>query len=179
MKSILLALSCLICLSAQADVRLAFVFGDGDVKTNSNFGVDDANHSGDSFAYATYLGYQTDQNITLDVGRAYYPGLDLFDIGDEVSLRSWEALFGYQLEYNLFFFEPKVGLGRWEFSFEEGQFLNPGPERRFEDSGTDFLYMLTAGMNLGPVFALSISYKDQDYDYGSATATVVGAHLKF
>ena len=180
MKYWILILTCLSCTSTYANVRLAIGIGNGEIEPDLTLPDSSSfNNEGTTVAYALYLGYLTDQNITLDLGFSSMTDDLLLGPIDNLHFDTTEALIGYQLRYKMGFFEPKIGFARWELTADEGQLFSPGEEARIEADGNDLLYMLTGGVNLGKTFALSLSYKYQDYDFGSADSLLVGFHLNF
>lgn len=178
MKKYVCFLSIFFCSYTLADFRMSAEVGEGSVDY-SDTPAFEANVSDEgSFALASYIGYETDEMLIIDLGLGLLNNFSFFGFGDKGSFRSYEVLFGYRINYNRLYIEPKIGYSKWKLTLEEAALTSSDKNRKYQDSGHDALLTLTAGYMLGRHFGISVTYKYQDYSHGDAQSTLLGFDFK-
>jgi len=178
MKALVAGLMILTTSVCAAENRLMFGLGTGDVAVPRAL-VTDSTAGDNTLALSAYFGHTFDSGVIADVGLTAMTDDVFFGANDNVRFGALEALFGYRLQYDQIYMEPKIGYSRWRRTVEEGQFLNPGSEYKRSDNGGDPLYMLTIGYRLSESFGLSLSYKYQELNDRKADAVLLGFGFPF
>ena len=161
-----------------ADFRMSAELGEGRVDYSDTATYEANVFDEDGFALASYIGYETDEMLIIDLGLGLMNNFSFFGFGDTGSFKSYEVLFGYRLNFNELYIEPKIGYSKWELTIEDAELTSSDNQSKYQDSGKDAMAKLTAGYMLGRHFGVSVTYKYQDYSHGYAQSVLLGFDFK-
>lgn len=92
---------------------------------------------------------------------------------DNATLDALSFVAGYVFEYDKFYIAPKIGYSRWEVQLTEGRLLSPGEEKDISNDGYDVIFLVDAGYRFNKLFGMSLTYKNLDFDYGTANSYIL------
>lgn len=155
--------------------------GGGSLELKEKFTIDDYNSGDHLKGVGLSIGYTWDNNVVLDVGiESTSEDIIAFLDFDSMSFFSRNIAVGYRFGNEKIYWVPQIGYSRWDLDFEEGQFLNPGPEERMElAEGEDLFWKLTAGYKISKNFAFTFSFRQLDTHIGKSNASMLGFVVEF
>lgn len=120
----------------------------------------------DALGVGLSVGYLFDFKVITQLGVTVSENLSLFGAVDRYNLKHVDILVGYQARWKKLSFTPKIGYAEWKLNSKEGQLFNPGKEDVKIQSGNDFLWAISLDYSFNNRFALSLSHKNINTDFG-------------
>jgi len=124
------------------------------------------------------VGYRFDSNVVVQVGFvvSFNPGL--FSESDRYSLERVDSVVGYAFDFGRLSVVPQLGVSAWDFSLDEGAFLNSGDAEMLRDQGKDIFGRLNVEYLFFKGIASYMNLQHASYDFGKSTSVNLGLKLK-
>ncbi len=143
--------------------------GLGTLRIDSAYSLDDEQEELDSIGVGVTLGVVTPIGLMIEGGILNHSNFSFFGADDRYELTEQTVAVGYQFETAKGFrIVPKAGRMRWKLHDKEGQLFHPGPEAENTQVGYAYFWELTLQKRVGRSTALGVSFKDNNFDFGSA-----------
>ena len=146
-----------------------FGIGYGDISIRSGRGFEGDDIDSATAGAAITAGLSLHNRISLDLTLSTAGGIDLFGAVDSYSTTQSYFLLGYSFfPSEKISLTPKVGYGRWDVDFNEGQLFNPGAEESFNfDEGSDLVLAGELEFRSARRFTGGLNLDYTETDFGS------------
>lgn len=166
-------LSAVPAMAADNELQLNGRVGSGSLRIDSNVLADRLPDDVRTTMLGVGLGYVTPIGVLVEGGYASSANRDRWFDGDDdddlhYRLSEYTLAVGYQLETPRGFrVIPKVGSSRWDLYSRDMPFLAADPDHYNNLRGYQNFWELGVQKTLGKVVALGVTYKDNNFDFGS------------
>jgi hypothetical protein len=161
---------------AERKTYIAIKAGNGNIKVNAEYALDDVAEEDDIFSGGVYAGYNFTSGLVVEAGWSQEFNSILLESYDVLQL---VGSLGYNFAVSdKFTFTPKAGLSIWEFDAYDSGFLFGGAEDYSYD-GTDMIWSLEGEYALGELVQLNLSYTQGSYDFGDLDSFRFGVEFDF
>ena len=166
--------------AATPEFQLTPRVGYGSMRIDAISAINEDATSKDTIGLGVTGGYVTSFGLVAEIGADYFGHISILNVNDSFELSEKFISFGYQAEFgNGWRVVPKVGRARWTLDSKEGWVFNPGPEERQKVKGYDYFWEVSAGRRISNAVALSLAYRQGDFDFGRTRSTVFGVTIAF
>jgi hypothetical protein len=162
--------------ASDTTVQLSPRLGLGTLHVGKQYTLSGKEENLDSVGLGIQLGVVTPIGLMFEGGIQGHSNFSYFGADDRYELTYQDIMVGYQFETpHGFRIVPKAGRMRWKLYDKEGRLFHPGPEAENTKVGYENFWEVTLQKRVGRSAALGVSFRDNNFEFGSAQAIMFTA----